>query len=689
MKTVDEITKKVSRASAVLGVPVEVDAILAGAPRGNRNAAKDHQRKDHIVKMPVEATIYKRDPSSKFRIWNPETREDEPVSRHEVTIHNVPHEAQSADYGQGREVGSLRHPHLDSMLPLAQQQHGSDVIGVGSAKWNSIEQANEHLGFKSGVSSSEADRLSGEAHSASAKAQLAEHHKAAAEAHDTAGQAHDDIDNGDKAQEHYDKADWHRAQIKASSLPAADLTIAQLVAFNGALQIAHWEADTKSNEHKALGELYDAMVGLTDKFAEAFMGKNGVIKCPERVALVELTNPTAQGLEIVEGLKGEVEGDDLLNILADMEGALNKAAYLLKAKEAGGSDNIITAKAGNDVVHCRATSSVVTNEADPTPWKQGQETSFMYMPAGKHTICAGFRGKSILLTVDVNPERDAQTVQASFVKLCSSAPKQKPFGCIEHEEKDASVWAKGFTPKADGIYLTAEPSALGETHVNGRIHRSWSPSFLTDADYSKAKLNGGVYQFPDGVKGSESNPANITGVAFCVGTLTNNPAFRDMNPVRAKEMANEMNREETITATWTNAAREASAMARSNKAAGFHGKEAEAFGPSHISQLAHQASARAYRTGDKRDHADAQRLHEHAKDTAEKLAATGLAQQHEEHIITHRGHAGGSLGGAVKATWSPQAREAALAARSSAPRTVETILARTGRQVAQQPAKTN
>ena len=46
-----------------------------------------------------------------------------------------------------------------------------------------------------------------------------------------------------------------------------------------------------------------------------------------------------------------------------------------------------------------------------------------------------------------------------------------------------------------------------------------------------------MLQFPEGVRGSQSNPARITGVDFCVGTLTNKPAFHSMNPVRAKEAA--------------------------------------------------------------------------------------------------------------------------------------------------------
>ena len=187
----------------------------------------------------------------------------------------------------------------------------------------------------------------------------------------------------------------------------------------------------------------------------------------------------------------------------------------------------------SDIIYCRLS---VGNEIEvPKPWKQGEEVEFMYMPAGVHTITAGFRGKAITMTVAIEPAQTAGVLQACFDGLVSEAPKQKPFGCIEHKEEDASIWAKRFVAKEDGVYLAAEPSALGERNVNGRIHRSWSPSFTTDADYAHATAKDGEYQFPDGVRGSAQNPARITGVAFCVGTLTNKPAFKAINPVMAKD----------------------------------------------------------------------------------------------------------------------------------------------------------
>lgn len=120
--------------------------------------------------------------------------------------------------------------------------------------------------------------------------------------------------------------------------------IARLVAYNGSLQIAHWMADTVTNEHKALGELYDSMVDLVDSFAEVYMGKSGVITFPKDGMITDIREaPCAEGLELVADLQGYFKAgadDDLLNILADMQSALNKAKYLLKesAKPVGESE---------------------------------------------------------------------------------------------------------------------------------------------------------------------------------------------------------------------------------------------------------------------------------------------------------------------------------------------------------------
>jgi hypothetical protein len=201
------------------------------------------------------------------------------------------------------------------------------------------------------------------------------------------------------------------------------------------------------------------------------------------------------------------------------------------------SQGPITKAFSADVIHCRATSSVGPALGASAAWEVGVPVSFMFMPAGTHTITAGFRKGSIELTVQCD-ESTAKAVQASLDAWRAERPKQQPFGCIEHREHEASVCVSascGFEWKEDGVYLAAEPTSLGANNVNGKVHRSWSPSFTTDADYAKATEDGGTLRFPEGVRGSRSNPAQITGVDFCVGTLTNKPAFIEMKPVKARE----------------------------------------------------------------------------------------------------------------------------------------------------------
>lgn len=213
----------------------------------------------------------------------------------------------------------------------------------------------------------------------------------------------------------------------------------------------------------------------------------------------------------------------------------------------GASDTTST-----EVIHCRASSAAGEKLGASAPWQPGQTVSFMWMPAGVSTICAGFRKGSIELTVACD-EATAEAVQASLEGWRNERPKQEPFGCVEHREQEASFRISasgGFKWNGDGVYLAAEPTTLGAQNVNGKVHRSWSPSFTTDADYSKATEHDGVLQFPEGVRGSRSNPAQITGVDFCVGTLTNKPAFHSMSPVRSREAVMASGTSEGVKKSW-------------------------------------------------------------------------------------------------------------------------------------------
>jgi DNA-binding ferritin-like protein len=115
------------------------------------------------------------------------------------------------------------------------------------------------------------------------------------------------------------------------------LDVGDLTSLATAVKLAHWNADTKSTEHAALGELYEALEAATDRFVEAWLGKHkGAVTSEVTLELKgkSLGEVCDEAAKAVEGYRQKVGAgcEDLLNILADMDEALNKARYLLKAK---------------------------------------------------------------------------------------------------------------------------------------------------------------------------------------------------------------------------------------------------------------------------------------------------------------------------------------------------------------------
>jgi hypothetical protein len=114
----------------------------------------------------------------------------------------------------------------------------------------------------------------------------------------------------------------------------ANITSLQSLAVN--VQIAHWQAPRKTNEHKALGELYDELIEQTDLLAEIALGKEFKKFSPETLQL----NPDCSyadlitcGLQICTDIRAELTDgvdDDLENIVADISTALNHAKYFLE-----------------------------------------------------------------------------------------------------------------------------------------------------------------------------------------------------------------------------------------------------------------------------------------------------------------------------------------------------------------------
>jgi hypothetical protein len=118
--------------------------------------------------------------------------------------------------------------------------------------------------------------------------------------------------------------------------------IAELLAVLNQSRVFHWQ--TKSHaEHVALGGLYDKLDDLVDSFVETYSGAYGSVEqaaAPGFQTIVYNYQSNADLLAfcdftikyLTEDLSKQVrpECTDLLNIIADMIGALNHAKYLLR-----------------------------------------------------------------------------------------------------------------------------------------------------------------------------------------------------------------------------------------------------------------------------------------------------------------------------------------------------------------------
>ena len=185
-------------------------------------------------------------------------------------------------------------------------------------------------------------------------------------------------------------------------------------------------------------------------------------------------------------------------------------------------------------------------------------TEFMYMPGGQHTVWLSRAGKPAQVTVNVTPET-AVVLQAKFAALQKERAPQRPYFDFEHKAEDASAWPVRFywkdgvgasgslarakdgraggssLPGTAGVYVEVEWSLAGKEAVVGKVHRAFSPVFFADADFSKAALAAKEVTIPAGHRGSASNPASVIGLDFCAGSLTNEPAFRKILPLWAKD----------------------------------------------------------------------------------------------------------------------------------------------------------
>jgi hypothetical protein len=140
--------------------------------------------------------------------------------------------------------------------------------------------------------------------------------------------------------------------------------------------------------------------------------------------------------------------------------------------------------------------------------------SFLYMPAGRHTIAPFLAGKPFEITVEIGPDTVATLNRTLAAHL---AGNRKPFFCFDHEEKTASFWPERFDWSPEGVRVSGEWSDAGRHAIQGRTHRSFSPSFTTD------KLNT-----------TADDPARVKGAPLAMGSLVNNQAFDRLPPLWAK-----------------------------------------------------------------------------------------------------------------------------------------------------------
>lgn len=111
-----------------------------------------------------------------------------------------------------------------------------------------------------------------------------------------------------------------------------------LLAAVNQVKIWHWQ--TRNPDHETLGELYDAMSDLIDRFVEVALGNQGTRELPlplvvraQKYADLTTTNHDLKAIrtylqtELLKGLPEETT--ELAQIRDDMLEAVNKAIYKL------------------------------------------------------------------------------------------------------------------------------------------------------------------------------------------------------------------------------------------------------------------------------------------------------------------------------------------------------------------------
>ncbi len=167
----------------------------------------------------------------------------------------------------------------------------------------------------------------------------------------------------------------------------------------------------------------------------------------------------------------------------------------------------------NSSVKAVLTSSLISGDDLPV--------DIQYMPPGKHQINASRNGKPVTLEIQVD-SKTAETLDSFLQAQLASAEKgseDRPFFDFNHEDREAAAWPTEFfwagdDLKTGGVRAKVEWSGAGQTAVEQKTFRRFSPTFIPD-QHGK-------------VIGSETN----------MGGLVNRAAFKSIQSLFAKSKTN-------------------------------------------------------------------------------------------------------------------------------------------------------
>lgn len=146
----------------------------------------------------------------------------------------------------------------------------------------------------------------------------------------------------------------------------------------------------------------------------------------------------------------------------------------------------------------------------------------MIMPAGVHTIEASNRKGPVKITVQVTPGT-ASALNRSLQDYIK-ANRQRPFFDFDHDNKGAAGWPTQFAWRdapEPGVYAAVEWSESGSRAISGKDYRAFSPMFYVD----------------------DKKPSNVVGAPINMGGLVNDPAFKTIRPIWAKQNGDTMSEE--------------------------------------------------------------------------------------------------------------------------------------------------